>query len=496
MRLRTRSGRLLSAIGLGAVLSAVTAYAAIIQVCGAGPLPARNCPLTRPPDGAGTQFRPLESIGRESVRSAAEIASDVVMEWNQQAARALVGLACARPRPADARHGDYSGPVHDAVNGITGQYATYLSPGDAPRAPRPRQRHCGGTPRAEEPPLNQSPSLDDAFATHCDARLSEFDPGVGYGRAAAAAVLAARADDNSAAAQSLTRHRVPASRRLGAALQRGQRAGPAARVGGRDPVRAPQRLAVPARASAGARQRAVREGLQRDQNRRGVEQPRADAGADADRHVLAGLPDRHLEPRPASGRRSARPRCRRGARGALFYLAASTPASPAGAKYTYNFWRPLAIRRLRGRQRPDCRLPTVPLHPTPTPRNTRRCTRRKQLVASLLRSRSEGTGAHPCPAVRRHAQWDPFDEASVVIDARSTPLTSAPRRGRRAGWSPFAHFLLDSPCGPPERVSRCSNSNELLRPFVLACSSCSSSQARPPRSGAAERSPKIRFREA
>ena len=41
--------------------------------------------------------------------------------------------------------------VHDAVNGITGKYATYLSPGAAPaNASAGSGGDCGGTPRTEE----------------------------------------------------------------------------------------------------------------------------------------------------------------------------------------------------------------------------------------------------------------------------------------------------------------------------------------------------------
>ena len=205
MKLRTRSGRLLSAIGLGAVLSAVTAYAAISQVCGAGHLARPELSVEQAPETVrALNAAPRKAWGRSPSGAPAEIAGDVVMEWNQQATtRTLSASPALAPVQQTRVMAIIQVAVHDAVNGITGQYATYLSPGDAPASASPEAAAIAAAHHAlKNLPVNQSPSLDDAFAASLAAHgLSEFDPGVEYGRAAAATVLAARANDNSATAQ-------------------------------------------------------------------------------------------------------------------------------------------------------------------------------------------------------------------------------------------------------------------------------------------------------
>lgn len=130
--------------------------------------------------------------------------SDAVMEWNQQAVTLTLLPASALQSIQQTRvMAIFHLAVHDAVNGITGQYETYLSPGPAPANASPEAAAIAAAYHAlKNLPVNQSPSLDADFAASLAAHgLSEFDPGVEYGRAAAAAVLAARAGDHAAQAQ-------------------------------------------------------------------------------------------------------------------------------------------------------------------------------------------------------------------------------------------------------------------------------------------------------
>jgi hypothetical protein len=159
--------------------------------------------------GAGKAARTELSVGRAAAvvrnpNAQPLAAGDVVMEWNQQAAtRTLTVAPALAPVQQNRVMAIVQLAVHDALNGITGEYATYLSPGDPPAGASPDAAAIAAAHHAlKNLPVNQSPSLDTDFAASLAAHgLSEFDPGVEYGRAAAAAVLAARADDNSAAAQ-------------------------------------------------------------------------------------------------------------------------------------------------------------------------------------------------------------------------------------------------------------------------------------------------------
>jgi hypothetical protein len=126
------------------------------------------------------------------------------MEWNQQAATRTLTVAPALAPVEQVRvMAIAQTAIHDAINGITGRYATYLAAAPAPVGASPEAAAIAAAHHAlKNLPVNQSPSLDAAFAASLAAHgLSEFDPGVAYGQAAAAAVLAARVGDNSTTAQ-------------------------------------------------------------------------------------------------------------------------------------------------------------------------------------------------------------------------------------------------------------------------------------------------------
>lgn len=178
MNLRNSKKALIIAISLAAILVNGQMFAAINRASGAGRVEPNSVYLT------------------------AE--NDAVMEWNQQAATlTLLPASALAPVQQTRTMAIVQVSVHDAVNGITGEYATYLSPGPAPANASAEAAAIAAAHHALRNLFpTQAASLDLMFETSLGAHgLFESDPGVEYGRSAAAAILAARANDNSAQAQ-------------------------------------------------------------------------------------------------------------------------------------------------------------------------------------------------------------------------------------------------------------------------------------------------------
>ncbi|HLL77515.1 MAG TPA: vanadium-dependent haloperoxidase [Pyrinomonadaceae bacterium] len=197
MRVKTLCGSLAITAGLVVVLLGVTAYSAVSEACGVGGAARQGLSAGR----AAVAARSLNAVPPVQ-------AGDAVTEWNQHA----VGLSLSSPPAIPAALSPVQQTrvmaivqvaVHDAVNGITGEYATYLSPGPAPANASPEAAAVAAAHHALRNLFaGQAAALDASFSDSLAARgLSEHDPGVEYGRAAAAAILAARADDLSAQAQ-------------------------------------------------------------------------------------------------------------------------------------------------------------------------------------------------------------------------------------------------------------------------------------------------------
>src|SRR5687768_4934732 len=107
MKVKTRSTGFVIAIGLGVALLASAAYVAVGGV--------------------------RAVAGRSLVAAQPAALGDAVMEWNQQAAtRTLSASPALAPVQQTRVMAIAQVAVHAAVNGITGEYATYLSPGPAP----------------------------------------------------------------------------------------------------------------------------------------------------------------------------------------------------------------------------------------------------------------------------------------------------------------------------------------------------------------------------
>src|SRR5688572_24119099 len=119
MRVKTLIKSLVLTLTLGIALSMISAYPLLSVSCAAAP----NTHLTLP-------------ATRSATHSAQAI--DPVVEWNQQA----VALTL-RPTPALAPVQQtrvmaiFHLGVHDAINGITGEYETYLSPPSSPENASP-----------------------------------------------------------------------------------------------------------------------------------------------------------------------------------------------------------------------------------------------------------------------------------------------------------------------------------------------------------------------
>lgn len=123
--------------------------------------------------------------------TAAADACSPVMEWNQYALSATVAAsqgALVQIRSMAIVHAS----MHDAVNGITGEYATYRPAAPAPAGASPEAAAIAAASHALTQlfPSQGWDSLVEPSLAACG--LDATNPGVSFGRAAAAAVLASR----------------------------------------------------------------------------------------------------------------------------------------------------------------------------------------------------------------------------------------------------------------------------------------------------------------
>ena len=132
------------------------------------------------------------------------VTSNVVLEWNELAVRfslqsvpVLVAVQQTRVMAI------FQLAIHDAVNGITGDFETYLSPPAPPQNASPEAAAIGA---AYEALKNLFPGNDAFFEGRLITSLQAHgialdDPAVSYGRAVATSILAVRANDHAAEAQ-------------------------------------------------------------------------------------------------------------------------------------------------------------------------------------------------------------------------------------------------------------------------------------------------------
>src|SRR5262245_33083873 len=180
MKTNTSWKNLIVIVALGAFISSLHGYSAVSDA-------ARSNTVSR---------------SELSVQAAQD--SNIVTEWNQQAITlALLPASALTSGPQARVMAIVHVAVHDAANGITEKYETYLSPGPAPNNASPEAAAIAAAHHALKNLFQSQAASLDAFyesslATH---GLSQDDPGIAYGRSAAAAILALRANDHSAEAQ-------------------------------------------------------------------------------------------------------------------------------------------------------------------------------------------------------------------------------------------------------------------------------------------------------
>src|SRR5688500_752080 len=200
MKTNTSWKRLMVVVALGVAVTGVPAYPSVSEALAADPM-TRSEVMARK-----LTADPGEASGRGLMAAQSAQANDAVTEWNQQAVTlTLLPASALAPVQQSRVMAIVQVAVHDAVNGITGEYETYLSPGAAPENASPEAAAIAAAHHALRNIFSspgQAASLDAAYVDSLAAHgLSASDPGIEYGRSAAAAILAVRANDHSAQAQ-------------------------------------------------------------------------------------------------------------------------------------------------------------------------------------------------------------------------------------------------------------------------------------------------------
>ena len=186
MRIRTLIKPLVLALSLGIALSMVSVYPLLSVACAASPKAHVNLAAAR-----STAHLPAQ-------------ASDSVIVWNQHAvALTLLPANALSPVQQTRVMAIFHVAVHDAVNGITGEYETYLSPAAPPANASPEAAAVAAAHHALKTLFPGNDVMLDGHYANSIALLglSPLDPGLEFGRSAATAILALRANDHSAQAQ-------------------------------------------------------------------------------------------------------------------------------------------------------------------------------------------------------------------------------------------------------------------------------------------------------
>jgi hypothetical protein len=185
MKVRKFNRSLLLTLSLGIGLSLIWVFPLLSAACVAGPI--------TPSTFSANQTAALPTqVG------------DAVMEWNQEAVRlALLPASQLSPVQQTRVMAIFQLAVHDAVNGVTGEYETYLSPPPPPENASPEAAAIAAAHLALKSLISgHDMSLDDLFTTSLiNHGLSPADPGIAFGRAAAQGIIALRANDHASQAQ-------------------------------------------------------------------------------------------------------------------------------------------------------------------------------------------------------------------------------------------------------------------------------------------------------
>ena len=139
-----------------------------------------------------------------SLNPRAVVVGDPVMEWNQIAVtRTLNASPAQAPVQQTRTMAIVQVSIHDAINGIVGQYQTYSSPEPAPAGASPVAAAIAAAHYALRTLFEEhADSLDASYAASLAAHaVSPTDPGIDFGRSVASGILLLRANDHAAEAQ-------------------------------------------------------------------------------------------------------------------------------------------------------------------------------------------------------------------------------------------------------------------------------------------------------
>ena len=187
--------RITAALLAGLIILGVIGSAVYSQIC-------RSCKTVVP---TAAEHDPGTLSDEEAARQLAILpVTDGVSEWNQIAATlSLLTSSALAPIQQARAMAIVQVAVHDAVNGISGEYATYLPRTAAPDGASEEAAAIAAAHRALRNLFpGQAANLDGLYADSLAAHnISMSDPGLGYGEDIADAILAVRANDGSAQAQ-------------------------------------------------------------------------------------------------------------------------------------------------------------------------------------------------------------------------------------------------------------------------------------------------------
>lgn len=131
-------------------------------------------------------------------------ANDPVTEWNLIAvSETLSAVPAQAPAMQTRTMAIVQVSVHDAINAVTREYQTYSSPGADSSGATADAAAIGAAHHALTSLFPaRAGALDVLLAASLETHgVSEFDPGLAFGKSVAAAIVALRATDNASAAQ-------------------------------------------------------------------------------------------------------------------------------------------------------------------------------------------------------------------------------------------------------------------------------------------------------
>jgi len=161
-------------------------------------------------EGCGVAAANTAQLPDLATSAVSPVSTNVITEWNQNAAAlTLLPASALAPVQQTRAMAIVQVGVHDAVNGITFKFETYLPQGPPPAGASPDAAAIAAAHQTLLGLFGDGPfavlgnrTLGQVYADSLAAHgLSPNDPGIEFGRSAANAILAERANDHAAVAQ-------------------------------------------------------------------------------------------------------------------------------------------------------------------------------------------------------------------------------------------------------------------------------------------------------